>query len=392
MSLRSIRKAFDNLIKWSGRDEWKPLWTAVHKAHCDAFFRTSDSSSDPLAEMDEDFVAVLEMFVLEDFFNARFGDDNRNVIDDYLKRRGWRETPAARRYLEALRDSVPSLYKIVDVMPGKSVVVRDLMGDGAPVTVEDEIGFELSMVGEYFAGRVLSVDGVLRLSGGLLSISDAMAAALLSSGVTSTHVAEVLREVRIDGKDPSFTGQTAPRLPPLARRFSQAWLVELVRDGVIPPPNLRNSDNEGVVLCHVRVPVIGDRAHVISLLDGDDELERDGNAGWRWLDADSPSPRAEQGRHEPRESGMSQAAIDTKALGYAELRDGMLVMTANSVERAERARVLLASRLGELVGPARVERLYPAAVPHLPDTPSGATASTVNERSQRSTAFRQPAD
>lgn len=329
--------------------------------------------------MDEDVVGVLEMFVLEDFFSARFGDNVRNVINDYLKRRGWRETPAARRYLEAPRDSAPSLCRIVDVMPGKIVVVRDLLGDGEPATVEDELGFEPSMVGECFAGRVLLVDGVLRLSGGLLSISGAMAAALL----TSTHVAEVLREVRIDGEDPSLTGPTAPD-PALARRFSQAWLVELVKNGVIPPPNLRNSDNEGVVPCHVRMPVIGDRAHVISLFDGDDELERDGNAGWRWLDADSPSLRTEQSRHEPRESGMSQAGIDTTTLGYAEL----LVMTANSVERAERARALLTSRLGELVGSARIERLYPAAVPHLPDPPSGAAASTVNERGQRSIAFR----
>ena len=63
-------------------------------------------SADVLDELPDESVGVLRVFILEDFFTARFGEQGeRNVIDDYLKRRGWRESVPARRYLEALRDS-----------------------------------------------------------------------------------------------------------------------------------------------------------------------------------------------------------------------------------------------------------------------------------------------
>ena len=66
-------------------------------------------------------------FITGEFFTARFGDDGKaNIVDDYLRRRGWRETAPARRYLEALSDSTVSLYEVVDIDRGRSVTVRDL--------------------------------------------------------------------------------------------------------------------------------------------------------------------------------------------------------------------------------------------------------------------------
>ncbi|MCY4480359.1 MAG: hypothetical protein OXB97_10725 [Rhodospirillales bacterium] len=44
------------------------------------------------------------MFIVEDFFNGSFGGDGEvNVIDDYLKRRGWREPVPAGRHLRAAK-------------------------------------------------------------------------------------------------------------------------------------------------------------------------------------------------------------------------------------------------------------------------------------------------
>ena len=45
----------------------------------------------------------------EDFL-TREGTDGRNIVDDYLKRRGWKEGASARAYMSALRRSVMSLY------------------------------------------------------------------------------------------------------------------------------------------------------------------------------------------------------------------------------------------------------------------------------------------
>jgi len=62
---------------------------------------------------------------IEDLASRRFTPGNRNIVDDYLKRRGWRESVAGRRYLQQLRDSVLSLYEVVDVAPGKHCDLSD---------------------------------------------------------------------------------------------------------------------------------------------------------------------------------------------------------------------------------------------------------------------------
>ena len=96
---------------------------------------------DALDVLPDDAAGMLSVFILEDFFTARFGEHGEsNVIDDYLKRRGWRESVPVRRYLAALRDSTVSLYEVVDIVPGRYVTVRDLILGGETVRVEEKLG------------------------------------------------------------------------------------------------------------------------------------------------------------------------------------------------------------------------------------------------------------
>ncbi len=78
--------------------------------------------------------------VFEDFVSRRFPPDNRNVVDDYLKRRGWRESVPGRRYLQQLRDSVLSLYEVVEASPGRHCNLRDLVRGDEPVRVYEHLG------------------------------------------------------------------------------------------------------------------------------------------------------------------------------------------------------------------------------------------------------------
>ncbi len=48
----------------------------------------------------------------EDLLTREFEPDGANIADDYLKRRGWKETPGARAYIRALRPAVMSLYEV----------------------------------------------------------------------------------------------------------------------------------------------------------------------------------------------------------------------------------------------------------------------------------------
>ena len=120
MGIPSIDRAIGNLLKWAARGEWDALQSELYAAHFEPVVDGVDLSDDALAVLPDDVARMLSMFIIEDFFTTEFGEHGeRNVIDDYLKRRGWRESVPGRRYLEALRNSTVSLYEVVDVVPGR---------------------------------------------------------------------------------------------------------------------------------------------------------------------------------------------------------------------------------------------------------------------------------
>ena len=58
-------------------------------------------------------------------------------MDDYLKRRGWKESVTTREYMAGLRRSVLSLDEVSEVAPGESMALRDLIRGGDPVRVTE---------------------------------------------------------------------------------------------------------------------------------------------------------------------------------------------------------------------------------------------------------------
>ena len=71
---------------------------------------------------------------------TRQDSEGRNIVDDYLTRRGWKETATAKRYMTDLRHSVMSLYEVSDIVPGESFLARDLVRGGEPVRVHERSG------------------------------------------------------------------------------------------------------------------------------------------------------------------------------------------------------------------------------------------------------------
>ena len=79
--------------------------------------------------------------------NANFEDlvatdlaDGRNIANDYLCRRGWKESASTREYIAGLRRSVISLYEVSGLVPGHSMQLRDLVRSGEPVRVSEKLG------------------------------------------------------------------------------------------------------------------------------------------------------------------------------------------------------------------------------------------------------------
>ena len=83
MTVRGIRAAAENLSAWSASAEWEPLYFEVSEAHFDPFAGILDAPADDIAEILGDAFNTLEVFIIEDFLTARFGEDGeKNVVDD----------------------------------------------------------------------------------------------------------------------------------------------------------------------------------------------------------------------------------------------------------------------------------------------------------------------
>ncbi|TVR95755.1 MAG: hypothetical protein EA406_13390 [Rhodospirillales bacterium] len=75
-----------------------------------------------------------------------------------MTRRGWKEAAANRRYMQQLRDSVMSVWEVVDRIPGREFQARDLVCGGEPVTVVDKLGSTSVRRWDRIAMRVMPFD------------------------------------------------------------------------------------------------------------------------------------------------------------------------------------------------------------------------------------------
>ncbi|MDP3896805.1 MAG: hypothetical protein Q8Q62_09020 [Mesorhizobium sp.] len=167
------------LVKWAYGEKWREALDLVLDDHflpvCDEFDLEEDRLHEILGEAAS---AALWTCAFEDFVTKVGEDGETTIIDDYLKRRGWKESASVRRYLEALKGSVMSLYEVGEVMPADSFLARDLILGGEPVRVHDAGMSRVLRPGNTIAMRVLEVSGRNRMSAGALLFDDQAAAAL----------------------------------------------------------------------------------------------------------------------------------------------------------------------------------------------------------------------
>src|SRR3954464_15312442 len=141
MSASGSDRAIAAVMRWAAREGWRGWLEDVIADHLAPPCLAAGVAPDELPDLlGEDAHAQLIGCAFEDFLTREFEPDGRNIVDDYLERRGWTEPVAAKRYLQALRRSAMSVHEGVDTPRGSPFVARALVRGGEPVRVRDKLG------------------------------------------------------------------------------------------------------------------------------------------------------------------------------------------------------------------------------------------------------------
>ena len=349
-------KSLAGLLKWLRHDEWRDALDELLDHHIGFACAKANVSSDELPGIVGDHhSAVLWGCVFEDLLAREF-DDGRNIVDDYLKRRGWKESASNRAYITALRSSVMSLYEISDIVPEESFLARDLVRGGEPVRVSERSGTRHLKPWDRMAARIVRSGSRTEMAGGALPFgheaSEAVLGALRDADTKARADANKLVRKRGRGVGNAPAAEVLSVTEVLrtsAFLFTNVWLDDLLQRTLNPTlPQMSNADGDELVFTTISFPLKPETsADAIRLALAEvPALRAEGEAFWNWI---GPSEPRGQKRRTDSQTFITTLDDGSLVLGTVELKDTTLIIEANSQQRAERGRALIEPLIGGLV-------------------------------------------
>jgi hypothetical protein len=366
----AAEKAIARLRKWAQRPDWSGPLSEIVEMHVGPACTALGIEAETLfAALDDHSLAMVMGNVLEDLIACEF-DDDLNIVDDYLARRGWKESAPGKRWLKALRHSRASLWEVVALDPGRSMTVKDLLAGGEPVVVDERMGSRSAALWDRAMARLVTVDGRAYMSGAVLLFKAEAADAVLE------RFERALKEVRRKSRraarragepPPEDAVLRAALLQNAAPVLTQEWLIHAYKAATAPPPDLINAEGHAFMFAEVRFPLLAEAGEARARLDRHPAFERDeGESRWSWVGSGgpAPSPTPPAAASKPGETIrlLSDDALGRPLLGSARIEAGLVILEANSRERAERGRELLADALSGLAGEPEAVFRSPAEV------------------------------
>lgn len=354
--------AMKSLSKWMQRDEWAVEFPPVLEDHIDPACEEFNVATEYLEdEIGREFAEMAIACAVEDFFTTVIDPGDRNLIDDYLKRRGWKETAPVKNCLRALRRSVASLYEVIETAPNSHLFVRDLVWGGEPIRLEDGEMAASVVKWDRMAMRLIDIRGKLQATSSILSFpageSDELLDELREYVATACEARD--EAVRAQGaglaEERRMMEETALR--DAAPLITDYWLRGIFRALRRPPTRFVNYEGHDLLFGEARFPIIAaDRRAVEQGLDKIEELEPADpeEPSWRWVGGNSVAPL-----EDPDEaiSMGSFSEFGESIRGMVEISEGEVVLTANSRERTERGIAMLEEKLAGLLGRPLLEYL-----------------------------------
>jgi hypothetical protein len=360
------KHSLQGLIKWLTRDPWRDRFPEVLDSHtlhaCEELGLDVDDLVSTLGE--DFFMSTVWACAFEDFLTREF-DDGSNIVDDYLKRRGWKETASVRSYMAALRRSVVSLYEVSDVVRDTSFRARDLLRGGEPMLISERAATRSLKQWDRIAARVVQVGPQALVSGAVLPYEHAASEEILGGLRKFGNLSKKERRELADALGQTFDEAAiadltrAELLLALTPMITSVWLINMMdRANSAGVADIRNAEGDELVICTSRYPLAAGTTgdDIRTALERCPELRRADATFWNWVGPgrlDGPSGVQKR----PPESLSFETWLDdgSLVLGGVELDEGTLVLSVNSRARSDLGRTLLSGTLGELIGEPLVE-------------------------------------
>jgi hypothetical protein len=342
------------LIKSSMRDPWRDRFDEILEDHllpaCD---ETGIATDDVVSIVGEDlFMSTVWACAFEDFLTREF-ENGTNAVDEYLKRRGWKEAASVRTYMAALRNSTMSFYEVSDIVPGESFRARDIARGGEPVLISERSATRSLKPWDRIAARVMRVGSKMQIGGGVLLFDTETAEACIKAlhelrkrnKPKRRKPSKAIRQVFDDTAAAEIASTEALRV--ISPMFTTFWLIDLIERVRRPEiPDLRNLEGDELLLCEARYPFAPGttREHIQTVLNAHPEFRRADATFWNWVSLEKPS-RTSSG------SLTFETRLDdgVLVLGGAELKADALILAANSQRRCNLGCALLSGILGKRV-------------------------------------------
>lgn len=346
------------LMKWLGREEWRQPYGELIERHLGPPCERAGIALDELADkIGREHAGILYGCMFEDFLAFDLDDDS-NIVDDYVKRRGWKESVANKRYMMALRFSVMSLYEVSDIVRDQSFLARDLLRGGEPVRISEKSATRSLKQWDRIAARVVRMGPRVEMAGGVLAFRHEMGEEVRETfaALRKDMLAEVRKSAKPGDEDPDPFGFDTEVLRHSAFLFTHVWLDDVLERVLNPRlPELYNSDGDQIAPTTVRYPLKEgcDRAALQAALAAMPDLRLVDENLWNWAAAAAPdaakAPRGAETITSIFEDGLV-------SMGSVELQAKTLTLETNSPQRALKAQALLEPVTGPFVGAPDVER------------------------------------
>jgi hypothetical protein len=351
--------AIRELNAWIGRQAlWSQRFQDVLDEHVlPAAGGVGIDREDVFDELDDAFAGEVWGAALEDLCTRRYTDPPANLIEDFLKKRGYRLPPPARIYLDVLRESAPGIYEVVAVAPGRGLTLRDMLIEGPPFDVIEISGSREVVQWDRLAARVVLYGGNRVFTGVIVLLRNEEGEALLDNLRKLLHAHFERRNSAVTGE--SFRGEATGVLRDLAPLIAAMRISQILASTRRPLPDLVNRDGDPFEYVEASYAFAARRRkEILAKLDAEAALVRVGSRPpiWHWAGiaandlpaATTPGERFSIDAHAEADAGQV-------VLASFKVAGTRFTISVNSRRRFVRAQALVEPLLAGLVGEPAIE-------------------------------------